>query len=281
MSSVLTSSPILLLLWVAGCAGGHQRAPSRLGAIVTVREAYANVHVIPTDGGLVLVDAGYEQSAPDLVARLRDAGLDPAQVRAVIVTHGHSDHAGGADYLRRELGVTVIAGRRDAEMIAAGRMEALCPTSWFAESRLEEDLAEVYEGYTADVWIDEATDLGPLVGVRGKALPVPGHTPGSLVVVAEDVAFVGDLFRGSIVGAGVETHFYQCDVEATRRDILLLLDAHPKVRTFFTGHFGPVDREAVEAYVAPLRRADPGPRSPRRPRGPTSTGPSPSEAAGR
>ena len=134
-------------------------------------------------------------------------------------------------------------------MLADGGLCDVCPTGWLARQRVEKDLAARYAGFEADVLVDAALDLGALAGVPGRVIPMAGHTPGSLVVVAGDAAFVGDLFRGEIVGSGAETHFYMCDLEDNRRDIRALLDDYPEVKTFFTGHFGPVDREDVEAYL--------------------------------
>jgi glyoxylase-like metal-dependent hydrolase (beta-lactamase superfamily II) len=118
-----------------------------------------------------------------------------------------------------------------------------------AEQRAEGDHGETYTPFKADHWVEDGVDLRALWGVPASLVPVPGHTDGSLVVVVGEAAFVGDLFRGGIVGGGVETHFYMCDLDDNRRDIAALLEAWPQVKTFFPGHFGPVSRGAVEAYL--------------------------------
>ncbi|WP_376088920.1 MBL fold metallo-hydrolase [Roseomonas sp. CCTCC AB2023176] len=54
---------------------------------------------VQTRDGLVLIDAGFGQGAPNgagsLFASMRAAGLDPASVRTVVFTHFHGDHVGG------------------------------------------------------------------------------------------------------------------------------------------------------------------------------------------
>jgi len=61
-----------------------------------------------------------------------------------------------------------------------------------------------------------------------------------------EVALVGDLFRGSLVGSGAETHLYQCDVDANRRDVARTLkEVAPRAELFFVGHFGPLERASV------------------------------------
>ena len=91
MSSVLTYGPRLLAPLTAaliGCASGAGAVKTQAGRVTTVWEAHANVHVLEGRDGLVLVDAAYEATAPAIVERIEDAGLDPKAVRAVIVTHG-------------------------------------------------------------------------------------------------------------------------------------------------------------------------------------------------
>ena len=62
-------------------------------------------------------------------------------------------------------------------------------------------------------------DLAEL-GMSGKILPHPGHTPGSLVILIGRHAFVGDLIRGGMVtNETPATHLFMCDLEENRRRI--------------------------------------------------------------
>jgi glyoxylase-like metal-dependent hydrolase (beta-lactamase superfamily II) len=192
------------------------------------------------------MDAGLEPNGPELVADLREEGFDPARIRAVILSHGHADHAGGATYLRCTFGTRIVAGRRDAGLLKTGRNDRLCPTSGRARRRLEDDQEATYTPFEADVLIDQEADLQELTGIPGRIVALPGHTEGSLVIVTKPVALVGDLFRGAIVGSSAELHCYMCDLDDNRRDIRALLDRiAPSARTFSTRHFGPVERDAV------------------------------------
>ena len=101
--------------------------------------------------------------------------------------------------------------------------------------------------------VERAIALEEVASIPGTIAPLPGHTPGSLVVIVPGAVLVGDLFRGSIVGSSAEVHFYMCDLEDNRRDVQALLkDLAPRAETFFPGHFGPLSRESVvERFAAP------------------------------
>lgn len=235
------------LLSLAGCASGHAALTLPEGITVhTFRREYANVFVVAQGDRFFMVDAGYEADAPQLAQDLRREGFDPAQLRAIILTHGHADHAGGAGYFRRHFGIPVVAGAPDVRLLERGSPDPLCPTSDRARDRLEADQAERFTPIAPDRALSGEVALQDLVGLPGRVVPMPGHTEGSLVVVVPGAAFVGDQFRGAIVGRSAELHFYMCDLEGNRRDVQRLLTAvAPEAHTFFPGHFGPIARAAV------------------------------------
>jgi len=241
---------LLALVLLAGCGVSHSVRHLAGVSVHTFTADSTNAHVVAQGQALVMIDSGYERGAEALDAAMREAGLDPARLRAVVVTHGHADHAGGARYFQRRYGARVVAGAGDRPMLAAGHNDRLCPTGLLARIRRGTDEAGAYTPTAPDLAVDGPTSLTPFTGVDGEVIPVPGHTPGSVVVVVSGAAFVGDLFRGAIVGGGATEHFYMCDLAANRADILRVLGgAAFGARVFFPGHFGPVERaDVVEAF---------------------------------
>ena len=235
---------------LVACAASRSRTPLAEGLEVrTLVREYTNAHLVVQGQRYLLVDAGLAEEAERLDNDLREEGFDPAKLGAIILTHGHADHAGGALYFQQRYGTRIIAGR-DEQMMAVGHNDTLCPTDSRAKKRLPEDQAATYSPTRADLVIEAATPLGPLTGLEGQILPLPGHTAGSLVVQVGDAVFVGDLFRGAILGSTAERHFYMCDLEDNRQDLAhLLLNLAPSAQLFFPGHFGPLTRQAVQALL--------------------------------
>jgi glyoxylase-like metal-dependent hydrolase (beta-lactamase superfamily II) len=246
----VTSTILSLALLVTTSACAHQTQHERHGEleVVTLRIAYNNAHALQIGEQTLLIDTGTAAEAAALDRRLRDAGVDPSSLAAIVLTHGHADHAGGAQWFRDRYGVPIIAGAGDLELLAGGHNDELCPTDRQGRKRLAVHQAATYAPVTVDHAIREPTDLSALVGVAATVVPLPGHTAGSLVLVVDELAFVGDLLRGSIVGGSAERHFYMCDLADNDADIATLLDElAPHAKTFYVGHFGPLDRAALRA----------------------------------
>ena len=248
--------PLLLLALAAylgpGCIPSTQRSSMRLGMleVITLRREYMNAHLVRQGENAFLIDTGLRENAAALADDIAREGVDPRSLRAIVLTHGHADHAGGAHYFQEHFGVRVIAGSGDEAMLARGANDRLCPTG--DSSRLAQDQAAEYDPTQADTLVQDTLDLAPIVGIDAQVTRLAGHTEGSLVVTAGDAVFVGDLFRGSVFGSDADRHFYMCDVPDNDADIRTLVDQiAPHATTFFVGHFGPIARDRVIARFVP------------------------------
>jgi metallo-beta-lactamase class B len=72
---------------------------------------------ITTSDGIIIVDAVWDYSIQDAVENMRKVGLDPKNIKYVIVSHGHLDHAGGAKYLQDTFGARLIMSAADYDMM--------------------------------------------------------------------------------------------------------------------------------------------------------------------
>jgi ribonuclease BN (tRNA processing enzyme) len=133
-----------------------------------------------------LIDCG----ATSLVA-LKRAGIDPASIDAVLLTHFHGDHSGGVPYLildgqfaKRERPL-VVAGPPGVRERMTAIFEAALPTS----SRTEQRFGVTY----IELW-ETATRIGPLEVVALPVAHLPETAPHGLRVRVDDriVAYTGD-----------------------------------------------------------------------------------------
>jgi metallo-beta-lactamase class B len=84
-----------------------------------VGSKWVSTWAITTSDGIVLIDAmdNEEEAARIVEGGLKTLGLDPAKIRTIIVTHGHGDHYGGADYFAKKYGSRIVASDTDWTMM--------------------------------------------------------------------------------------------------------------------------------------------------------------------
>jgi metallo-beta-lactamase class B len=73
---------------------------------------------VTTSAGIILVDTIFDYSVEDeVVGGLKKLGMDPAQVKYAIVSHGHGDHVGGAKYLQDHFGTRIVLSAPDWDLL--------------------------------------------------------------------------------------------------------------------------------------------------------------------
>lgn len=120
-------------------------------------------YVIRTSEGLILIDSLYGKWVPHLEAGLRKLGLDPADVRYVLATHGHIDHAGGAAYFQKRYGARIVMSKNDWALAAEAP-----PTPYFA-----------FPLPSPDIVADDGDQI-VLGDTTVSIIATPGHTPGAI-----------------------------------------------------------------------------------------------------
>src|ERR1700761_8661112 len=82
-----------------------------------------SVGLIKTDAGLILIDGALPQSVGAVEANIRTLGFDPKQIRYILSTEPHYDHASGIAALARDSGATVIASVPAAKVLRQGHSD--------------------------------------------------------------------------------------------------------------------------------------------------------------
>jgi metallo-beta-lactamase class B len=148
----------------------------------------AAAYVVETSQGPLAIDSGLADDAATVLAEMAELGLDPTKLRAVLLTHVHGDHCGGAAKLRALTGAKIHAGEGDAAVLEAGR-----PREAFTSTFYMPDYAP--HPTPVDVVLKGDTTLS-FGDVTVRALATPGHTPGSTCYLGRAgrrAFFAGDL----------------------------------------------------------------------------------------
>lgn len=129
-----------------------------------------NVALIDTGEGLILIDGALPQAADAILANVRRLGFDPPDIRYILSTEPHFDHAGGLAALVRATGATVIASARGAEGLRSGRLAADDP---------QRDYDSRFPAVAAVRVIRDGEQV-TLGDTAVTAHATPGHTMGSM-----------------------------------------------------------------------------------------------------
>ncbi|MDQ6940817.1 MAG: subclass B3 metallo-beta-lactamase [Verrucomicrobiota bacterium] len=144
-------------------------------------------YLITTPAGHIVLDGGFVETAPQIEGNITQLGFRLADVKILISSHAHLDHAGGLAELKEKTGAKFMAMKEDADLIARGGKDDFA----FGDRLL-------FPPITADRELRDGdkVDLG---GVTLIARLTPGHTKGCTSWTTQveengrkyDVVFVG------------------------------------------------------------------------------------------
>ncbi len=176
-------------------------------------------------GSSIIVDPGWPDGVEDVAKRVRELNLD---VKAIIATHGHFDHVLGVDKLKLELG-------REAPFLIHSNDEVLVKIA----GKMSREVLGVYiEPPEPDDNLDEG-DAIKLGDIELAVWHTPGHSPGSICLVASRVVFTGDLiFRGSVGRTDIPLGSWNQLVQSLERILRL-----PNHTVLYPGHGEPTTIE--------------------------------------
>ena len=143
-------------------------------------DSWVSAWAIKTSDGIILLDAlnNSKEAANLIEGRMRRLGLNPAQIKDIIITHGHGDHYGGVPYFVRRYHPRVIMGEPDWTM---------------TETKLDFESASWDPPPKRDVAAKEG-DTVTLGDTTVTLYLTPGHTPGTMSPVF-DVTWKGEHHR--------------------------------------------------------------------------------------
>ena len=185
-----------------------------------------NCYLVSCDktGKAILVDPG---AGSKMISNwLKEKNKD---VQYIVLTHGHWDHLGAVEDLRRELGVKVAIHKDDAAMLTDPKLNL----SYYSGRNMALSPAEI---------LLEDNQILKIGEMEVKVLHTPGHTPGGICLLTKDGLLSGDTLFSTSIG---RTDFPNGDLNLLLKNIrekLMVLDDNLPV---YPGHeeFTSIGRE--------------------------------------
>lgn len=220
-----------------------------------------NAHIIYDDRQAILVDAGLPGTEKKILSALQAVGLTYQNIKLIIITHAHVDHAGNAARLRELSGAKILAHKADLPYYRREKTMTFCATGWFGRLFIKTQLMhQPYTAFMPDILLSGHNEFDlDNYGCSGRVIHTPGHTCGSLSVELDSqVALVGDLVASGILLGGImltnrpKQPPFEDNPSQVASALAALVDNGNK--RFYMGHGGPLDTQQVSKHVTYLHQ---------------------------
>jgi metallo-beta-lactamase class B len=199
-----------------------------IGDIYYVGMGDTSAWLIFTLQGFILIDGGLPESAAAIEANIKTLGFDIKDVKILLNSHAHFDHAGGLAKLKRDSGARLIASAADKPILEKGHI------TYGPSAAPEDDYPPVK--------VDRVVKDGDTVFLGGVTLTAhltPGHTPGCTSWTMPIVA-------------GNQNHnvIFFCSITVGGQP-LVNNRAYPKIAADYKASFAKLQAMEADVFLAP------------------------------
>ena len=165
-----------------------------------------HVYLIEDREGHILIDAGVGIEDSRILENIKKDGIDPYWIKHLLLTHTHSDHAGGAVGLKEELGLKVYVSAVEAEFLRSTDQMDLGLDIAIADGIYPEGYS--FPNCEPDVEL-KGGEIFTFGEWRIQAIHTPGHSIGSMCYLIKKEGRTG-LFSGDVVVHSGKLMFLNC-----------------------------------------------------------------------
>jgi glyoxylase-like metal-dependent hydrolase (beta-lactamase superfamily II) len=201
--------------------------------LVTITYDSTHYYLIDCPSGKLLVDAGLAGSMPKFRAHIRRNRIILSEIKYILFTHHHADHAGIIQEIKNLSGARLLIHEVQIPFLA--NLEAFY------------DHKGVYTPIVVEkndlILKTPNREVLQSLGINGEVLETPGHSPDSVSLVLDSgKAFIGDM--NLFYGGGAEAENTLLLRESWHKLLAL------KVHVFYPAHAGPIRAEEVRRRLA-------------------------------
>ena len=219
-----------------------------------------NAWLIPGKSGFVLIDTGYAGGFPRFLRKLKKAGIEPADIQLVFLTHAHDDHAGFLNEVLSATEARVILHPKAVEGLQRGQnsFEGGCSgrlAYWFclllaALGKGEHRYPPIRPEYL-DRLIPVGSEEFRAMELPFQVLETPGHTADHISLLTEGTLFCGDAAMNGFPSRRRTTIWIE-DLRLFKQSWQTMLKAGPKV--ICPAHGKPFPASDLEKFLPFLDR---------------------------
>ena len=199
----------------------------------------AAIYAIYFDGHAAIIDSGCGGYQKRLFQNIKDCGIHLNDIAYLLLTHCHYDHTGGAVSFRKVTNCKIVAHKLDAQFLEKGDNDVTA-ASWYGA---------VLQPFAVDLKLTHPKEVIPLGQKEITAFHIPGHSPGSVVYLAESEG--QKVLFGQDVHGPIDPRLLS-DRSQYQESLRLLLSLEADI--LCEGHFGIFEgkhnvRDFIGAYI--------------------------------
>lgn len=197
----------------------------------------------------VMIDGGNPNKLKLFKRKLSELGIEPDEIKLIVLTHSHFDHAGSARDIRDFTGAKIAIHESERIYVESGGMLTPKGVNFLGKLTMPafRIIKEIpFPRFNPDILITDKPFSLSVYGIDGNIVHTPGHTKGSIsVVLASGDAFVGCMAHNGLpfrIRPGLP--IYAQDIEEIKRNWKLLIQSG--VKTIYPGHGNPFPVEIIK-----------------------------------